>query len=148
MIPAELLLLPVPFAEVEVTLVGVTTITFEVSAVLVVVDVVVPCGFTGPLTPEVFVVVAFVVDVDPLTTVTGPFAPFVPIVSAALDGRAKKRATDSVTTRSDFKRALPHMNKGSRAGTSCSNAGLGKPNLLLYKSHESLKNAFYGVPWV
>jgi hypothetical protein len=38
---------------------------------------------TGPLTPEVLVVVAFVVDVVPLTTVTGPFTPDVPKVSAA-----------------------------------------------------------------
>jgi hypothetical protein len=49
---------------------------------------------TGPFTPVVFVVVAFVVDVDPLTTVTGPLAPEVPVVSAALakDGAKKMRA--------------------------------------------------------
>lgn len=76
--------MPVPVAVEDVTFVGVTTITFEVRAVLVVETVeVAPFDLTGPLTPEVFVVAAFVVDVDPLTTDTGPLAPFVPIVSAA-----------------------------------------------------------------
>jgi len=75
---------PVPFAEVEVTFVGVTTMTLDERVVLDVVDVVeVPLDLTGPLTPEVLVVVAFVVDVDPLTTDTGPLTPDVPIVSAA-----------------------------------------------------------------
>ena len=80
----EVLVFPVPFAEVEVTFVGVTTMTLDESAVLDVIDVVeVPLVLTGPLTPEVLVVVAFVVDVDPFTTDTGPLTPDVPIVSAA-----------------------------------------------------------------
>ena len=78
----DVLVFPVPFAEVEVTFVGVTTMTFEDKAVLDVV-VEVPFDLTGPLTPEVLVVVAFVVEVDPFTTDTGPFTPDVPMVSAA-----------------------------------------------------------------
>ena len=78
------LVFPVPFAEDDVTLVGVTTMTLDDSVVLEVAAVFeLPLTLTGPLTPEVFVVVAFVVEVDPFTTDTGPFAPFVPIVSAA-----------------------------------------------------------------
>ena len=124
----EVLVFPVPFAEVEVTFVGVTTMTFEDKAVLdVVVEVVLV--LTGPLTPEVLVVVAFVVEVDPLTTETGPLTPEVPMVSAALDETGKKRAVDNAMTSDGFNRDWLHMNKGSRAETSRSNVGLGLPNL-------------------
>ena len=100
----EVLAFPVPFAEVEVTFVGVTTMTFEDKAVLdVVVDVVLV--LTGPLTPEV------------------------PMVSAALDETGKKRAVDNAMTSNGFNRDWLHMNKGSRAETSRSNVGLGLPNL-------------------
>lgn len=81
---------PVPFAEVDVTFVGVTTITFEDSVVLEV-DVLELLTRTGPLTPVVFAVVAFVVEVEPFTTVTGPRAPEVPTVSAACEYFGAKR---------------------------------------------------------
>lgn len=56
--------------------------TFDDNEVLDV-EAVVVFALTGPLTPVVFVVVAFVVEVEPLTTVTGPLTPEVPVVSAA-----------------------------------------------------------------
>jgi len=89
---------PVPVAEVDVTFVGVTTMTLEDSEVLVV-DELVLFTRTGPLAPVVFVVVAFVVDVDPFTTVTGPRAPEVPAGSAACEFvGAKKTKTAKHTT--------------------------------------------------
>jgi hypothetical protein len=83
---------PVPVADVDVTFVGVTTMTFEDSEVLVI-DELVLLIRTGPFTPLVFVVVAFVVDVDPFTTVTGPRAPEVPVVCAACEFVGAKKTT-------------------------------------------------------
>ena len=73
---------PVPVAVLDVTFVGVTTMTFDDNELLEV-DAVVLFTRTGPFTPDVFVVVALVVEVEPFTTETGPLAPEVPVVSAA-----------------------------------------------------------------
>ena len=73
---------PVPVAEVDVTFVGVTTITFD-DSVLLDVAVLELFALTGPFTPVVFVVFAFVVVVEPLMTEIGPFAPELPTVSTA-----------------------------------------------------------------
>ena len=75
--------LPVPVACDDVTCVGVTTMTLEDRIEPAVRELDEVLVRTGPLTPEVFVVVAFVVDVAPFTTVTGPFAPEVPAESMA-----------------------------------------------------------------
>ena len=83
MITLVVVAFPVPVAEVDVTLVGVTTMTFDDNVLLDVAVLDVDTR-TGPLTPVVFVVFAFVVVVAPLTTVTGPLAPELPTASTAI----------------------------------------------------------------
>lgn len=88
---------PVPVADVDVTFVGVTTITFE-DNVLLDVAVLELFALTGPFTPVVFVVFAFVVVVDPLTTEMGPFAPELPTVSTARAWAGKTTASAKAST--------------------------------------------------
>lgn len=120
--------LPVPVAELEVTLVGVTTITLEDNEVLDVEDVVL-FTLTGPLTPVVFVVVAFVVDVEPLTTVTGPLTPEVPVVSAAMAFEGMQRDPTRRHAKNRSFRPLDFMTLGSLTLSIPSIRGLGRPNL-------------------
>lgn len=88
---------PVPVADVDVTFVGVTTMTFE-DSVLLDVAVLEFFALTGPFTPVVFVVFAFVVVVDPLTTEMGPFAPELPTVSTARVWIGKTTASAKAST--------------------------------------------------